>query len=86
MAGESRLASISVFLPAAEPAKYAELLRPHEGRGFADVCSFVAQAAEAGIDIECTAVARPDVNVAEVEALAMALGARRFRTRSWVAG
>jgi hypothetical protein len=29
-------------------------------------------------------VARPDVNVAEIETLARSLGARSFRTRSWV--
>ena len=82
---ESRIASVSVFLPAASPKKYAELLRPRGGQGLNDVCNFVAQLAEAGVHVECTAVARPDVNVAEVEALARSLGARAFRTRSWVA-
>jgi len=37
-----------------------------------------------GVDVECTAVARPDVDVTKVEALAMSLGARTFRTRSFI--
>jgi hypothetical protein len=81
---ESRIASLSVFLPAASPAKYDELLAPSGGRGFRDACGFVARLAEAGVHVECTAVARPDVSISELEALAMSLGARSFRTRSWV--
>ena len=81
---EIRIASLSVFLPAASSEKYAELLQPRAGRGFSDACSFVARLAEAGVDVECTAVARPDVDIAEIEALAMALGARSFRARSWI--
>ena len=81
---ESRIASVSVFLPSACPSKYDELLAPSSGRGLRDACGFVARLAEAGVNVECSAVARPDVNVAEVETLAMSLGARSFRTRSWV--
>lgn len=83
---ETRIATISVFLPAANPNKYAELLQPKllGGLGLGDVCSFVARLAEAGANVECTAVARPDVNVGEVKALAMSLGATSFRTRSWL--
>ena len=81
---ETRVACVSVFLPAASPSKYDELLAPRGGRGFRDVCGFVARLAEAGVNVECTAVARPDVNVAEIETLARSLGARSFRTRSWV--
>lgn len=82
---ETRIATVSVFLPAANPNKYKELLQPKiDGMGFGDVCSFVARLAEAGVDVECTAVARPDVNVGEVKALAMSLGATSFRTRSWI--
>ena len=70
--------------PAANPEQYAELLAPRDARGFTDACAFVAQLAEAGVNVEVTAVARPDVNVAQVEALANGLGARSFRTRSWI--
>lgn len=56
---------------------------PCEGRGFEDACAFVRRASQAA-EVEVTAVDRPDVDVAEVEALARSLGAARFRTRSWV--
>lgn len=80
---ETRLAKFSVFLPAANPAKYAELIQPQDGRGFQDVCAFITRMAEAGVEVECTAVERPDVNINEIRALAMALGARSFRVRSF---
>ena len=80
----TRIAAVSVFLPAATSQQYAELLQPIEGRGFADACVFVSRAAAAGVNVEVTAVDRPDVDVREVEALALRLGAQSFRTRSWV--
>ena len=80
----TRIAAVSVFLPAATSQQYAELLQPVEGRGFADACVFVSRAAAAGVNVEVTAVDRPDVDVREVEALALRLGAQSFRTRSWV--
>jgi hypothetical protein len=81
---ETRVSCVSVFLPAASPAKYDELLAPTNGRGFRDVCGFIVRLSEAGVNVECTAVARPDVSVPEIERLALSLGARSFRTRSWV--
>ena len=80
----TRIAAVSVFLPAATSQQYAELLQPVPGRGFADAVSFVGRAAAAGVNVEVTAVDRPDVDVREVEALALRLGAQSFRTRSWV--
>ena len=83
----SRIASVSgvsVFLPAADPAQYAELLRPREGRGLPDACAFVSWLAEEGVAVEVTAVARPDVDVDAIEALALELGASSFRTWSWL--
>mmetsp|Transcript_14551 Transcript_14551/g.31627 ORF Transcript_14551/g.31627 Transcript_14551/m.31627 type:complete len:258 (-) Transcript_14551:408-1181(-) len=81
---ETRIATVSVFLPAANPNKYAELLQPKDGLGFSDACSFIVRLAEAGVNVECTAVARPDIKVGEVKALATSLGATSFRTRSWI--
>ena len=80
---ETRLAKISVFLPAADPAKYTELIQPHAGRGFQDACAFIARMAGAGIDVECTAVARPDVDIRKIESLARTLGAASFRLRAY---
>lgn len=34
-----------------------------EGRGFRDVCAFIARLADAGVEVECTGVNRPDVEV-----------------------
>ena len=81
---DTRISCISVFLPASSSAKYDKLLAPSSGRGFRDVCGFVARLAEAGVNVECTAVARPDVNVPEIERLMLGPGARSFRTRSWI--
>lgn len=81
-----RVDTLSVFLAAPDAETYANLLRPKSGDGFEDVCEFVRRAAATpGIDtIECTAVDRPDVDIAAVEALAMRLGATQFRTRSFL--
>ncbi len=76
--------TVSIFLPAAEASKYDELLRPREPGAFDDACAFVRRAAAAGAHVEVTAVDRPDVDVAAVEALATSLGAAQFRTRSWL--
>ena len=81
---QCRIASTSVFLPAVDPTKYVELLQPCHGRGLEDVCSFISRVAATGVDVEVTAVDRPDVDVAAIEALAMKLGAALFRTRSFV--
>lgn len=82
---DTRIATISVFLPAANPVQYSELLQPHQNKAaFNNACAFVARMAEEGVSVECTAVSRPDVAVGEVEALARSLGATSFRTRSWM--
>ena len=82
---ETRIAVVSVFLPASDPKTYDALVRPREGRGgFRDACAFVATLAEAGVHVECTAVDRPDVRIAEIERMCRSLGARDFRARSYV--
>lgn len=84
--GCTRISHVSIFLPASQPQKYAELLQPCEGRGFDNACSFIRRCAAHGadVDVEVTAVDRPDVDVAAIEELARGLGATSFRTRSWV--
>ena len=83
-AGSTRIDTLSVFFPAADPVTYAKLLQPKRG-GFDDVCDFVRQASAAGVEnIECTAVDRPDVAIGDVEVLARRLGATQFRTRSFL--
>ena len=46
---------------------------------------FVTACVDAGLDVECTAVAAPNVDLEAAERLATTLGAG-FRTRSWVEG
>jgi hypothetical protein len=46
------------------------------------VCGFIASLAEAGVEVEATAVERPGVDVAAARKLAEALGAG-FRTRTY---
>ena len=67
-----------------EELPYDELLQPREPGAFEDACAFVRRAAASGAHVEVTAVDRPDVDVAAVEALATSLGAAQFRTRSWL--
>jgi hypothetical protein len=74
---------VSVFLPAADAETYDELLEPREPGAFDDACAFIKRASMV-VDVEVTAVDRPDVDVAQVEALAKSLGAAQFRTRSWL--
>ena len=78
------IAQTSVFLPSANPTKYAEMLQPHGDFGCDDVCRFISAVAAAGHEVEVTAVDRPDVDIDELELLAHELGASSFRTRSWV--
>eukprot|EP00966_Prymnesium_polylepis_P061241 1420564-Prymnesium_polylepis.1 len=75
----------------AEPEQYAELMRPERLRlspafslplGQSDVCRFVSACLGAGLDVECTAVAAPGVDIDAARECASRLGAG-FRARSW---
>lgn len=83
MRRETRIQSISVFLPSNSAAAYAEIMQPPEGKGLLDVIGFITSLAEAGVQVECTAVEHPAVDLAKTESLAMALGASSFRTRTY---
>ena len=81
----------SIALATADNAQYAELMRPEPIRlspafslalGHAEVVAFASACIDAGLAIECAAVAAPGVDVEAVEALARSLGAT-FRCRSW---
>lgn len=62
------------------PKQYAELVQPHASFGFGDVCNFVSVATAAGLQVQCTAVERPDVSLSKVRALSSALGASSFQS------
>ena len=83
---ETRIATVSVFVPAAAPRHYDEILQPKNEtmNAFAQVCACIAQLADAGVHVECTTVNRPDIPTGAIEALTRALGATSFRTRSYI--
>jgi len=82
---DSRIDCISVALMCDNPKAYDDIMKPQikGGKAFGDVCNFICQLAEAGVNVECTAVDRPGVNITNTKNLALSLGARSFRTRSF---
>lgn len=87
------LSSVSVALASADADQYAALMRPEKLRyspvfsltlGLSDVTGFVEACVAAGLAVECTAVAAPEVDLQAAEALAKALGAG-FRSRAYFA-
>ena len=74
---------VVVALNARNTPPYDKLMQPTNGKGFGDGCSFVIGAAEAGMDVTCTAVEAPGVDIAAVRALASSLGAATFKSRSF---
>lgn len=60
------------------PKQYAEIMQPQVNLSFGDICNFIVCAAEAGLQVDCTAVERPDVNIQRVRSLATSLGATSF--------
>ena len=79
-------------LPAtADAAQYTELMKPEPIRlspvmsipmGHSEVTGFIAACVAEGLNVECSAVARPEVDLDATAALAKSLGAT-FRERSW---
>lgn len=67
---------LEVFLPAANPPAYQQLVQPHAGN-FNDVCQFIHCAAETGLQVSCFAY-KPIKNGSELRVLARELGARVF--------
>lgn len=81
---ELNVAKVTVALASADPKQYDELMRPSPGSGgHAAVCGFVVNLVEAGVEVECTAVKRPGVDVTAARQLAEALGAVEFRARDY---
>mmetsp|Transcript_21428 Transcript_21428/g.43813 ORF Transcript_21428/g.43813 Transcript_21428/m.43813 type:complete len:214 (+) Transcript_21428:99-740(+) len=91
---DAGLSQVSVALATAHPQQYATLMKPEKLRcspvfslqlGHAEVTDFVEACVAVGLEVECTAVAAPDVDLQAVETLAKTLGAG-FRARSWHSG
>ena len=86
------LGGVSVALASADAAEYAALMEPEPLRfspvfslklGHSEVCGFARACVAAGLEVECTAVAAPGVDLAAARALSEELGAKGFRERSW---
>lgn len=78
-------------LATADPDEYLTLMQPEKLRmspvfslqlGHGEVTTFVSACLSAGLEVECTAVAAPGVDVSAAESLATRLGAT-FRSRSF---
>eukprot|EP00658_Telonema_sp_P-2_P022363 TRINITY_DN18938_c0_g1_i1.p1 TRINITY_DN18938_c0_g1~~TRINITY_DN18938_c0_g1_i1.p1 ORF type:complete len:175 (+),score=36.11 TRINITY_DN18938_c0_g1_i1:283-807(+) len=74
---------VSVLLASSDPTQYQALMDPQDGKGLGDVCNFVVSLAELGVNVECTAVKAPGVQVDAVQRLAMSLGATEFKAREY---
>lgn len=87
------VSAVSVALAAADPASYHALMAPNAlcdppqlmepAAAFEAVCAFVTLAAEAGMLVECTAVAAPGADLEHTQALARKLGATSWRVREY---
>lgn len=71
---------VSVSLNADNKAVYDEICRPKLEGAFEKVIEFIERARDAGLEVEATAVAIPEVEVSRVKRLAQALGVK-FRAR-----
>mmetsp|Transcript_27709 Transcript_27709/g.70649 ORF Transcript_27709/g.70649 Transcript_27709/m.70649 type:complete len:162 (-) Transcript_27709:309-794(-) len=88
---KSGISSVSVALMTADAAQYDELMKPEALRyspgfsltvGHAEVVGFVEACLSEGLEVECTAVASPGVDIGAAQTLSENIGAN-FRTRSW---
>jgi hypothetical protein len=57
-----------------------DLMKPAGSLKFGDVCGFISTCAEQNIQVNCTAVERPGINIRGVRELAFSLGASSFKT------
>jgi TatD family-associated radical SAM protein len=80
---ESGIDLISIGLLSDNPPQYKKIAQPVDSKGFGEVCNFVIACVEAGIEVECSAVEGPGVNVNEVRKLAFSLGAHNFSSSSY---
>mgnify|MGYP003385227920 CR=1 FL=1 len=74
---------VSINLLSDNPKQYQELMQPQTGLKFNDVCSFVIACVEAGLEVECSTVSHPTVNISAVRALSHSLGAQKFNVGSY---
>jgi TatD family-associated radical SAM protein len=71
---DANILSLSVALMTANSFQYDELMTPTIPNGHNRVCKFLSVAIEAGLDVEVTAVDRPDVDKDKTQDLANGMG------------
>lgn len=74
---------LTVALAAHTNSLYAEMMCPQGGRGFDNVCTFITAAVHAGMEVECTAIARTGMDEKATRELAVSLGAIGLRVRTY---
>lgn len=79
---KSGVDKMAIALQTDNATQYAEIMNPQEG-GFDDVCAFVTACTAEGLEVDCTAVERPEVNLEGTRKLALSLGASSFTTSTW---
>lgn len=67
------IVSISVALMTADPEQYDDLMAPAETGGHDKVCSLIKRAVNCGLEVETTAVDRPEIDKHQVEMLSQGL-------------
>ena len=81
----------AVALATSDPEQYADIMKPDSIRlspafslpmGLKEVTGFASACVSLGMEVECTAVERPGVDIDKAQELSETLGCR-FRTRSW---
>jgi cyclic pyranopterin phosphate synthase len=79
---DAGVATVSVSLNAYSKALYNEICRPKFENAFEKILEFIRTAREAGLSVEVTAVAVPEVKISKMEETASSLGVR-FRARPY---
>ena len=82
MLAAAGLNSACVQIQSGEAGQHSELMDPSSGLGLADALEFAKQLLRAGVAVECSVVARPEVNLELAEVLALDIGAT-FKARPY---
>ncbi len=82
MLAAAGLNSACVQIQSGEARQHSELMTPSSGLGLPDALEFATQLLRAGVAVECSVVARPEVNLELAEMLALDIGAT-FKARPY---
>jgi hypothetical protein len=82
MLADAGLDSACVQIQSSDATQHNELMGPNAGLSLADAAEFASQLLRAGVAVECSVIARPEVDVDLAQALALGLGAT-FKARPY---